>query len=598
MCGFVTIHHFGVRSGRVDRDELCAIRDHMRRRGPDGAGEWVSSDGRVGMGHRRLSIIDLSDAAAQPMHSADGRYHVVFNGEIYNYRALRRELQSAGCLFSTASDTEVLLHGFVLWGRAVLHRLRGMFAFAVFDERERKLFFARDPFGIKPLYYTKQPGVVRIASQVKALLAGGGVSETPSAAGIVGFHLWGSVPEPHTLYEEIAALPAGSFMTVDERGLFGPVAYESPAQIYGGAEPVSMDDAEAEGAVRAAVKSSVAAHLEADVPVGVFLSAGIDSSVMAGLAAEVHSAPVQTVSLRFEEFHQTENDESALARTTAERYGTRHTTVTIARSEFLELLPDILDVMDQPSIDGINTYLVARAAKQVGLEVAISGLGGDELFGGYPSFVTVPRLRLLFALPARIPGASAGLRNLLGALPLGSRSAKIRSLGQYAGTTAGAYFVKRGLFMPWELPGILGEEIAEEGLRRYDPIADAASKMARGKAFCRIASLEQSLYMRNQLLRDADWAGMAHSLEIRVPLVDAFLARELACIIPGRFSPLHPKRLLASAPRPSLPECLLRRRKTGFSVPMQSWIRDLHPGLSERESWARDWARIVRGEGA
>ncbi|MFB1490746.1 MULTISPECIES: asparagine synthase (glutamine-hydrolyzing) [unclassified Thiocapsa] len=292
MCGIAGIFAYKDSADAVVRAELLAIRDHMAARGPDGMGEWESSDHRIALAHRRLSIIDLSSAAAQPMSSPDGKLVITFNGEIYNYREMRRTLESAGRVFRTHSDTEVLLHLYAEQGPAMVHALRGMFAFVIWDAERRRLFMARDPYGIKPLYYSDVDGTLRFASQVKALLAGGGISTEHDPAGQVGFYLWGSVPEPFTLYRDIRALPAGSTLTTDAKGVTERKVYHSIAQVYADAENQGSPrtPADARQIIRDALLESVRHPLVADVPVGAFLSAGIDSGALVGLMRDASPA--------------------------------------------------------------------------------------------------------------------------------------------------------------------------------------------------------------------------------------------------------------------------------------------------------------------
>src|SRR5436190_1000113 len=281
MCGIAGIYAYHYAANAVDRAELQRIRDHMAARGPDGLGEWYSQDERVAFGHRRLTIIDLSERGAQPMTSADGKLVVTFNGEIYNYRQLRASLEARGCIFRTQTDTEVLLHLYAAKGEAMVDDLRGMFAFGLWDTDRNALLLARDPHGIKPLYYADDGWTFRFASQVKALLAGGGVGLDPEPAGQVGFYLFGSVPEPFTTYRAIRTLPAGATLLVDRIGAQEPRRYYSVAQIYRDAEGAArsrgaVGEAEVQAEVRVALLDSVRHHLVADVPVGAFLSAGID----------------------------------------------------------------------------------------------------------------------------------------------------------------------------------------------------------------------------------------------------------------------------------------------------------------------------------
>ena len=382
------------------------MRDHMASRGPDGSGEWYSADGRVGFGHRRLSIIDLSSRGAQPMQTTDGRLVVTFNGEIYNYRALRSKLEAKGYAFRSNSDTEVLLHLYAELGHDMLRELRGMFAFGIWDAQEQQLLLARDPYGIKPLYYADDGSTLRFASQVKALMAGRGISRDPDPAGWVGFYLFGSVPEPFTTYRKVRALPAGSFVRIDQRGLHAPIQYHSIAKTYSQAQerPLSAKGTEeVKALVREALLDSVRHHLVADVPVGAFLSAGVDSGALVGLMRAAGQRDIQTVTVAFDEFRGTPNDEAPEAKRVADFYETQHTTRVVGENEFQADLPAIIEAMDQPTIDGINVWFVSKAAHELGLKVAISGLGGDELFGGYSSFRDLPSWVRWMGVPSSIP---------------------------------------------------------------------------------------------------------------------------------------------------------------------------------------------------
>jgi len=614
MCGINGILAYHYAANPIDRAELVRTRDHMAARGPDGAGEWIAGDGRVGFGHRRLAIIDLSAAAAQPMLGADGRLAVTFNGEIYNYRQLRNLLERRGRIFRTRSDTEVLLHLYAEKGEAMVHDLRGMFAFALWDCERRTLLLARDPYGIKPLYYADDGWTFRFASQVKALRAGGAVGADPEPAGQVGFCLFGSVPEPFTAYRETRALPAGTTLLVDRLGGGEPRRYHSVAQVWREAEdgaPARRGAAAARAMeeVREALIDSVRHHLVADVSVGAFLSAGIDSGALVGLMRDAGRQDVETVTLAFGEFRGRPEDEAPLAEEVARLYGTRHTTRVVTREEFDADLPRILEAMDQPSIDGINTWFVAKAARELGLKVAVSGLGGDELFGGYPSFRDIPRWVRLLAAPARVPLlgrlARMAARPLVGAAGGNPKLAGMLELG---GSWAGAYLLRRGLFMPWELARVLGPDVAAEGLRRLAPlrlVADALRPRPRS-AHGKVAALETSLYMRNQLLRDTDWAGMAHGLEVRTPLADAVLLRKVAAAgaAAAGWRRDVPKAGLALSPSRPLPERVLLRAKTGFSTPIGQWLqRQGLPGNagtaeasasrrrpSQAPHWSRQWA--------
>jgi asparagine synthase (glutamine-hydrolysing) len=594
VCGVNGIFAYHAAANVPREAELFATREAMRARGPDGAGTWWSADRRCALGHRRLAILDLSERAAQPMASADGNLVITFNGEIYNYRALRTELEKEGFAFRTTSDTEVLLHLYVRHGAAMVERLRGMFAFAIWDERSRELFLARDPYGIKPLYTANDGWTFRFASQVKALLAGGTVSRDREPAGVAGFHLFGSVPEPFTLYRDIRALPAGHTQRVGAAGPCEPVRFVNLAEILsaGAADPAAV--LELGERVRAAVHDSVRAHLLADVEVGVFLSAGVDSGAVLGLMADAGARGTRAITLAFDEFSGTAENEAPLAARVAERYGAQHIVRRVDEREFRADVSAIIEAMDQPSIDGVNTWFVAKAAKEAGLKVALSGLGGDELLAGYPSFADVPRWRRRVGPLAAVPGLGWAVRPLIRALApgLARRAPKALGLLEYGRSWAGAYLLRRGLFLPYELRKVIDPEVACDGLRRLQPLHRLAASLEPdpGSNVGRICALESAHYLRNQLLRDADWAGMAHGVEIRVPLVDARLLEALAPDLPA-LAPGKGKAALAQAPSVPLPAEILARAKTGFSVPTGAWIRSAP--LATKGIASRGWSQAV-----
>ena len=588
MCGINAIYAYRGSAPGVDRAELLACRDAMRSRGPDGADAWLSDDGRVGVGHRRLAIIDLSPGGAQPMRR--GELVIVFNGEIYNYRELRAELEARGATFTSQSDTEVILKLYERDGEGMLGKLRGMFAFALWDGARRRMLLARDPYGIKPLYYADDGGTLRVASQVRALVATGNVSRQFDPAGAAGFFLRGTVPEPFTMYSAIRSLPAGSYAFVDENGVAEKQYFSIAATLRDAVESANdFTDAQRCEIVHDAVLESVRYHMVADVPVGAFLSAGIDSTAVVALARESGADDLQTLTLRFEEYRGRVNDEAPLASFVAKQYGVRHDIRELSLSAFKAELPKIFEAMDQPSVDGLNSYFISKAAHEHGLKVAMSGTGGDELFGGYTSFRDIPRWMPITSVLARVPHLGDAVHRVNAALARRSRhvSPKMGEIVRYGASWAGAYLVKRGRFLAAELPSVLGEEIAREGLQRLDVlgIIEQAVTPDPGNAYARVAALESSLYLRNQLLRDMDWASMAHSLEVRVPLVDAHLLRKLAPALVTRRE--RGKQLLACAPRPPLPEAVRNRRKTGFTLPINEWLKEEGRVEFGKRSWAR-----------
>jgi asparagine synthase (glutamine-hydrolysing) len=584
------------------RVELLRTCDALARRGPDGAGSWVSPSGDCALAHRRLAILDLSSAGEQPMASADGRYVGVLNGEIYNFRALREELVRGGFAPRSVSDTEVILELFARRGVDALSRLRGMFALAIWDQVERRLLLARDPFGIKPLYLAASRDRVRFASQARVLrdaLDRAGEAPATNAAALGGFLLWGSVPEPFSLWRGISAVPAGSYLWVDARGPSAPVRYHQPTP-----SPAPSSLAEA-------LEDTVRAHLVSDVPVGVFLSAGLDSSVLAALAARLTGAPLGepaadrlvTVTAAFDLLEGGPLEERTLAAETARVLGTRHVETRLTRDDFHAAWPDIQASMDQPSIDGANSYLVAMAARRAGLKVALSGLGGDELFGSYATFSSVPRTRR-WVHRAESAGLGAAVDLLATRL---SASPKAAALRRHGATLEGCYLLRRGLYLPDELPALLGAEAARETLERHDPLERLrearreleAAGVPADDEWAAIHWLETRFYMSHTLLRDADWSSMAHGLELRVPFVDATLHAQVLAL---GFEPAR-TRGKAEAFRgvaPELPPALWSRPKTGFYIPVVEWLeeRERATAPNQRGQASRRLAmRVLEGFG-
>ncbi|MGH8109417.1 MAG: asparagine synthase (glutamine-hydrolyzing) [Arenimonas sp.] len=592
MCGITGIFSYSASANNIDRDELRRIRDYMAMRGPDGFGEWFSDDDRVGFGHRRLSIIDLSERGAQPMQSTDGRFVITFNGEIYNYRHLREKLEVTGHVFRSDSDTEVLLHLFSEKGAAMLPDLRGMFAFAIWDNRDKTLFLARDAFGIKPLYFVDDGKTFRFASQVKALLQGS-VDTTPEPAGHAGFLLWGTVPEPYTLYKGIRSLPPGHCMLVDGAGKKTPVSFCDISDVLAHASQMLArgDRQTALREIVAAIEDSVSAHQIADVPVGVFLSSGMDSSMIAATAV-LKGSSSYTLTLGFREYVGTMNDEVPLAEEVARNLGAWHHTMMTSRQDFEDERERLLHAMDQPSIDGVNTWFVARAAAQMDMKVAMSGLGGDELFASYPSFKQLPKIVRYGKVFKNLPTIGRTLRALSSPVFSKITSPKYAGLLEYSHNLGSAYLLRRCLYSPWEISRHMDPDFIREGLQELDTakqLNDSVEKIKSDRLA--VSALEMKWYMRNQLLRDADWAGMAQSLEIRVPFVDVDLIRKTAPWFAAY--PDITKAEIAALAAPNLPTRVLKRPKTGFLIPVREWIK---PDTDASEPRGlRGWAKFIHG---
>ena len=575
MCGLAGAFQFrGTQNFSIIEGVVRRMCDRMRVRGPDAVGYWSDAEAGFSLGHRRLSILDLDSRANQPMQSADGRYVIVFNGEIYNFRDLRRELGRDGEIFRTQSDTEVLLRLYDREGEGMLPRLRGMFSFAIWDRQARSVFMARDPYGIKPLYISRTKDSWLFASQVKALLASGLVSHDGAPLGQAGFWLLGSVPEPHTWFRDISALPAGSWCRITDEGqLVGPHKYWDIGDSWRDAPECRLPPGEVQKMVRAAVTESVRQHLVSDVPVGVFLSGGIDSGSLAGLIKDNGASGMQGITIAFNEFQGKHENEAPVAAEIARSYGIRHHVRTITRQEFEADLPRILSAMDQPSIDGINTWYASKAVAELGLKVVISGVGGDELFHGYPSFHQLPALVSRWKRLSGIPWVSPVMNMLLALRARRSGNPRWRWLTRQAGSLYGAYWLRRGLYVPDELPELMGEKSPQDTLQNLNPGSLVAAMVGAlpHDAMAAVGQLESMAYLRNQLLRDSDWASMDHSVELRTPLVDAWLLRDLMPVLRS-FDRLTGKHMLAASPATPLSQSIVGRSKTGFGIPLGAWM--------------------------
>jgi asparagine synthase (glutamine-hydrolysing) len=618
----------------------------LRHRGPDDEGYLLNESRAPGLalGMRRLSIIDLN-GGHQPVWNEARDVAVIFNGELYNYRELRERLIRSRHRFTTQSDTEVLVHAWEEWGEDCLEELRGMFALALLDFRKRYaiaplLFLARDPLGIKPLYYTQTTDGFAFASEVRALIAGGVAGTALSQDALTSYLLFGSVSEPVTMLEGVFSLPPGHRMLLyvpERRRTPRARAWWDPTKGPATAEARNLGDVpSAAKRLRPMLEDSVRAHLIADVPVGLFLSSGLDSGAIAALAARAQQR-ILSFTLTFP---GTAYDEGPLASVVAKHCGTMHTEVPLNGGAILSRLDEAVAALDQPSMDGINTYFVSWAARQVGLKVALSGLGGDELFGGYPTFVSAPRLARLMQLAWFVPNALRGaLAPLLRAVIAhrSSPDAARKAVAAWMSPDAlpHAYFFSRALFGPTELrrlaeprfrPSTVGADgitLEPTWLGWLERSADGARKLATNAG---VSWLELRGYMVSTLLRDTDSMSMARSLEVRVPLLDTPLVAFVAALPDAaRHRAGKPKALLVEAVGELLPPEILPQRKRTFTLPWEEWLRgslrgrldssfgNLAPALASclhltgvrevwgeflagKTSWSRPWSLYVLNE--
>ena len=537
----------------------------LAHRGPDGEGTFT--DRGLLLVHRRLAIIDPTAAGRQPMTTPDGRYSIVFNGEIYNYRELRADLERAGVRFRSASDTEVLLALVVRDGISALNRARGMFALAMWDGAARSLTVARDRYGIKPLYVAATPGRVAFASEIAALRRACLVDRDISPAGVLAFLAWSYIPPPLTWLRGVESLVPGTWKRWHDGGREEGGTFADYTEIYEDDAPI--DEAELRARAREAIRDSVAAHMVADVPVGIFLSGGVDSAAVIASARAATSGPLHTYTVAGDVPSMSEIEP---ARQVAMLFETTHHELMIGAASIERALPSIVRRLDAPSADAINSYFVSQAVAATRVKAVLSGVGGDEMFGGYPSF-------------QRIPSAIRTAKWLAPVLPVTAMAAsalsdwRARKLQHFAGApdVASAYRAVRGNFMPEEWANLLGPAFdGDAGRAAREVVAEVEGHTFREVAaetpLAAVARMETGGYLRGQLLRDIDAVSMAHALEVRVPFVDHRLAASIWPALGHHPRLLEGKRLLHES-LPGMPDGFAGRPKRGFTLPFDIWMR-------------------------
>jgi len=565
MCSIAGI----VRSKLNSNDSATAVERMnaaLHHRGPDDVGKVTvpvkSSDFEVVLGNTRLAIIDVSTAGHQPMHDPETGNWITYNGETYNFRQLRREIGSEFGPWRSNTDTEVVLRAYRKWGTDAFGKLRGMFALAIWDQSSQELVLARDQFGIKPLYYYNDSArTFLFASEVRALLASELVPRRLNAPAVSSYLEFGAVQAPSTIVDNVTALLPGQLVSLR---LNDSSAFQLTVANYRKREndlrPRSKEQAKAQ--LRTILEESVEQHLVSDVPVGVFLSGGMDSSAIVGLMSQVTKEAPKTFSVVFAE---QQFNEASHSRLVANKFKTDHCEVELSETSLLESLPDAISALDQPSMDGINTYVVSKAVKQAGIKVALSGLGGDELFGGYPSFRRALKFQSANAIAKGVLKAVAPIGRATG--NGSTRRNKFWQFAQSDGSADAVCRITRQLFAPEMVEKLNGIKVLVSGRQALRTSANGHD------TFNAVSKLELEGYMANTLLRDTDSMSMAHSLEVRVPFVDAEVAGFILNL-PGEWKSgtNGPKPLLAEVVADLLPADFLMRKKMGFTLPFEKWM--------------------------
>lgn len=583
----------------------------LAHRGPDSQGQYFHGD--IALGHLRLKVIDLTAMADQPMANEDGGIRLIYNGEIYNAGQLRRQLELKGHIFKSKSDAEVIIHSYEEQGVKCLDGLRGMFAFCIWDQKENKLFLARDRLGIKPLYYYNKNGIFIFASEVRAVLTSGIVPKKLSLTGLESYLYYGGLKEPLTIIEDIYSLLPGHYIVLDEDGFkiakYWDLLDRTVPESYLSQEEIPRK-------TNLLLKECMGMHLASDVPIGVFLSGGIDSSALVNLAKEL-TPKLRTISIAFNE---ADLDEAQYSRLIAKRFNTEHEEFLITDEYVLQNSGACLSAMDEPTFDGLNTYFISQAANKAGLVVVLSGLGGDELFCGYNTFSKVRWLMRLYSLWSKTHPSlkKPVLETFKACAPDTTAIRKVISFLKENHYFRHPYFWTRLLFTPEDVSSIL-KPPAVTGCAGDNQ----DNRLEQLDVVNQVSYLEMRNYMVDILLRDTDAMSMAHSLEVRVPFLDHKLV-ESVLSVPGKFKfkqGIRKPLLINSLDRP-LPKTVANRKKMGFVFPLEKWMKgnlkreieqtiqardrileefinqeavlDIWTGfLKKRISWQRPWALYV-----
>ena len=566
MCGISGI--FGIEKINDPRKIVEVMNHAMAHRGPDADGIYQGSN--VVLGHRRLSIIDLSAESNQPFFSDDKRYCIVFNGEIYNYQKLRDELKEFS--FRTSSDTEVLLNAYRKWGMDFLEKLEGMFAFAIWDTVEQKLILVRDRLGIKPVYYFQNNQSVLFASEIRALLSSGLIARKINQDSLIDYLRYQTVHAPQTMIEGISMLMPGHYMIISDT----EIEMREYWSLDTAAKSISENTTEAgiHSKIKMLFEDAVKKRMIADVPFGAFLSGGIDSSAVVAMMAQHSSKPVKTFCVSFDE---SEFSEAKYAKLVSEKYATDHTEIKLTPADFLQLLPGSLSSMDHPSGDGPNTFVVSKVTKESGITMALSGLGGDELFAGYDSFIRLKKMRSkewlqYFPIVFRTAGASV-MQTVKPSVSSDKLSEFLRLQYYFI---ENVYPLTRKVLTEKKIKEITGLEKlpSNKVYQIVNNLFGVRGTASRYSDFSKITLAEISTYLQNVLLRDTDQMSMAHALEVRVPFLDHDLVSYVLGVRDGLKYPHSPKKLLTDSLGDLIPSEIIHRPKMGFTFPWEKWMKN------------------------
>ena len=596
MCGITGI--YGLKEEQ-SAQVIRVMNKCIAHRGPDDEGYYTDAD--VALGHRRLAIIDLSPAGHQPMKSNDGNLEIIFNGEIYNFREVKKLLSDYH--FKSGSDTEMILAAYQKWGKQCVHHFNGMFAFAIWDKQKKEMFIARDRLGIKPVYYYRSNNLFVFASEVRALLESGLVPRKLNRSAIHEFFVYQTVHAPQTLIQDVMMLMPGHYALIKNNSFEIEEYWNVAKNADYSSEGKSYKDVCKH--VEQLFVEAVERRLISDVPFGAFLSGGIDSSAVVGIMSSIHSQPVKTFNIAFDE---SEFSEAKFAAMVAKKFKTDHHEFLLKPEDFLEQLPEAMNALDHPSGDGPNSYIVSKITRQAGITMALSGLGGDELFAGYPVFRYAQKMqqqKWLWSLPQPLRALMAS------GIVMAKNNSQSEKLAQYI--KAESYKVKDTFAVSRQISSISQlSKIISEKYNGNDSVKQTANELLRENEklplLSQVSVAEISTYMQNVLLRDTDQMSMAVALEVRVPFLDYKLVEYVMGISDAYKNPVFPKKLMVESLGDLLPDEVVHRKKMGFVFPWQRWLKSelkdfcnkhIHSlaekGFVHKDGLLNRWNRFLNG---
>ena len=565
MCGFIA--SFGQ---NVDDKGLKIAFNQLKRRGPDSEGIWT--DENVFLGSRRLAIFDLHERSDQPMKSICKRYVLVFNGSIYNYLELRDYLFNVGVKLRTNSDTEVIIELYALEGPKMLNRLQGMFSFVIWDLKKKEAFAARDPYGIKPLYIGSNINGIILASQVKAILSTNLISKEKDLVSEFSFFHFGFVIEPKTWFKNIRSLKSGHYIIIKDNKISYEKNWTNLEHLWVQADKYEkkITKKDVKKKIYEELTASVNKHLVADVPIGIFLSSGVDSTLLASIASTNSKKNITAITVLFDDFKNSNFDETSKAKKIAEKLGLKHFVFNVTKDDFFEDFPNIIEAMDQPSIDGINVWYASKAAAKLKLKVVFSGLGGDEIFFGYNHFNNIPLIYKYLNIIKKIPFINFFLKFLFSIYAYIKKDDRLKIITENSKSIFNLWFLKRTILTKKNMSKELLVN-SNNFSKLYKEIEEKGNFYDFSNPKIKISYLDSIIYMKNQLLRDSDWSSMYHGVELRTPFVDVYLLSKLKDIM-NSYSSFKDKESLKETFDKILPKQFLQSKKTGFQTPLKIWI--------------------------